>query len=639
MTWHRGLIVAAGATAFAVIAYALLLSGTLDIISSFSGNHNGVRKLSPFSSPGTASSFYPFRWQDSERERLRTVLSRPTEPPVATDALGLARYAEFARRNGDEAVLREGMRREPQNALYHYLLADIYIRQGLDGYGPKTDKATGKFWYDYTIKDRKKLDMGMRELAIGMRLPLRNHRDTLLRAQLDAMPRVDSTSDYIQSICAMAAVIYPEFGKMRNFARVNGYYLSLLLAEGKRAEAEPFLHTGERLAVQMNTEKPRVLIGELVALAVAELCKKNDARVCRQYGLTREATSIETRIDTLMGETRAWKGSVNKKPDSDKVLVNHAGVLAGFLLPVFSPSQEKWITPETLRPSRLVEYIVFEGGVLVILATIFFMLLVYAGLHYWRIRIATRGAAPAAGVALTGRDWVRIIAIGYLVPLVIYLLYIATPALSGRDHSIWYSRLQFVGGMLFFVLWTLLVPTTMAAGTIWRRSMAIGAVEVSQRGKTQLSRGVAAFCAFIWANLAGYFLLIPLMCIVLSAVTVLIPPSLLATALVVAISSLVLLGIPLIHARFRRTPPESASHYLALARSMITVYAVFTLLLGALLPVCRAFERHYIQTDRVMGIMNERDNICLTYLEGRLTTMLSEQVRDGAEKLGMAWDE
>ena len=77
---------------------------------------------------------------------------------------------------GNEQVYREGIRREPHNALYHYLLADMYLKQALQGDGPSIDKKTGVLHYDYKVTDRSKLDQGMQELAIGLPLPFA-HRE------------------------------------------------------------------------------------------------------------------------------------------------------------------------------------------------------------------------------------------------------------------------------------------------------------------------------------------------------------------------------------------------------------------------------------------------------------------------------
>ena len=98
-----------------------------------------------------------------------------------------------------------------------------------------------------------------------------------------------------------------------------------------------------------------------------------------------------------------------------------------------------------------------------------------------------------------------------------------------------------------------------------------------------------------------------------------------------------MLALPLAPALWERHQAGAAPFHLAMARSLITVYAVMALFFAALVPVCAAFERHYIQIDQVMAPMNQGEDIAFTMVEGRLVIMLRGGVRDGARALGIAW--
>ena len=57
---------------------------------------------------------------------------------------------------------------------------------------------------------------------------------------------------------------------------------------------------------------------------------------------------------------------------------------------------------------------------------------------------------------------------------------------------------------------------------------------------------------------------------------------------------------------------------------------------AALVPVCAAFECYYIRIDPVMSTMRQGDDIFINMVEGKLSLMLRQGVRDGATKLGFA---
>ena len=707
MLWRRLLIVVAGVAALALAVCFTMKSG---ITQAMKEDLSSMPFGAPFGKLGAqysdiAESCYPYVWQKAQRERLRELLTWPTTPPSGTDELSLARYARYAENHTeDENVLREGMRRDPQNAYYHYLLAYLYIKGAIDGPGPvrpsknhtqvssrskrqkrhtgtisPTDELTFElpralhhpaqepeirptdisgrvlspkeaertFHYEYQVTDRRLLDRGMQELATGLRLPFHSRRGTIVQAQLTAMPPARSFDTRISEISVMANILFPEYAKARIFARVNGYYLSLLLREGKRTEAEPFLHTGERLSVQLANDTPPTLIAQLVALAVSELCRQNDTAVCCTLGYPREAEAIESRHAILMGKVRQWEkiGRLEHRKQHEQLLKDHAGILPGILFPVFGTQPEGLITEDTLRPSRLVEYVVAEEWVTALLAMLLFMLLVCAGLKYWRWKIITRGAGVAEpGIDLSTGDWARVIGIGFLLPLTLYLLYIATPTLSLRDHGLAFTTehgihlaaVHFIGGLGICVLWMLIVPTTMTAGILWRRSLDAGMLMVESPWRARFTRLGVALLSLIWAGLGIGTILVPVSWGLVSIVSSSRFRDPMQVVLIM-LFGLVLLGIPLLPVLWERGHVEHAAYHLAMARTMIAVYAVLTVLVAVLPFVCAAYEREYIRTDKLMGLAGQGDEIEFTSVELQVVKMLRADVREGATKLQIPW--
>ena len=195
----------------------------------------------------------------------------------------------------------------------------------------------------------------MQELAIGSQLPFLSHREVLLHAQLDAMPPIRSFGDRIEEISVFASVLFPEFGKIRGLARVNGFYLQTLLSEGKRKEAEPFIHTGELLVVQLANDQHPSLIGLLVTQAVGSISERYDARVCRSFGLNDEAAMIEAHQKILLGKMREWKENRHNElgRKNNELVTKHGGMMAAILLPVFGAEPGGVISQESLSPSCL----------------------------------------------------------------------------------------------------------------------------------------------------------------------------------------------------------------------------------------------------------------------------------------------
>ncbi|HEY3377641.1 MAG TPA: hypothetical protein VGL77_09120, partial [Armatimonadota bacterium] len=161
------------------LAVLVALLFTLAVVPRMAGQSSGM--LTP---ADHAMACYPYRWQGAQREKLQALLTAPTAPPTGRDALALARYAEYALRNRTEAVIVEGIRRDPGNALYHYLRADQLLQKAIDDKIPYTDAATGVVHIDCRVLDRPRLDRAMHELALGMALPYHTRHHALVQAQM-----------------------------------------------------------------------------------------------------------------------------------------------------------------------------------------------------------------------------------------------------------------------------------------------------------------------------------------------------------------------------------------------------------------------------------------------------------------------
>jgi hypothetical protein len=622
----------AGLRLITVASIGPLTVDSVDMVSNLS---------STFPQVSLAESCYPFNQQAAERAQLEKLLEPPAAPPEETDALGLARYAEYARRldwqDADyEQVMREGMRRDPNNALYHYLLAFRRSKLALEGDYREKGMPDGSF--DYRVKDRPLLDQAMEELATGLQLPLNNRRYDLIIARLNAMPKARLFEERFREMAMLYSTDDGGFTQMRQLGRISSFYLSLLLSERRRTKAESFLRTSERMNIQLAGEKVLTLNGLEYGFTINTNSMRDDSAVCRQHGLTDETEEIARRYAMVTGAMQRWRDSQRNEQQRDRfdMMLKQRSSLWD-LLPLASTFDPQSITPETLRPSRLIEYTVYEEIAVVLLPLLFVGLMLYSALKYLRWRLALAGQeVPPHDMRLSAGDWLRVLLIGFLLPVGLYALYIALP-ISGRGYNLYTSSAQFLTGVGVFLLWVLIIPTSIAAGAVWGRSMDAGIIEEHRPGAAALFRGFSSVLALIWAVFAARSLLLLPGLLALDLFTVsrfhaseapLGSPWLEHAGIV-----LLLVLLAFLPALWERYHTDCSQHFLALSRAMIPVYAVLALCTAALYPALLNLERHYLRQDKVMTTMRTTDTIAFTQAEGRLVLELREMVLKGARQL------
>lgn len=580
---------------------------------------------------------WPGRWQTGRRHRLRKLLRLTDGPPRDTNELSLARYAEYALQlapssSNFEGVMLEGRKRDPRNALYPYLLAHHYLTRALDGPPPEVDKKTGKTTYHYRVKNRKLLDRAMREVAAGLDMPFFSRRGELLRARLATMPPPETFESRFLQIGVMARIKFPEYSKLRHLVRVNGFYLNLLFTEGRRSEAKPFLSTGETLALQVTRDDPPTLTGMLVALALHAISERSDAWVCRQFGMDREADRLCHRYTTTMKRLAAWKRNASQSNQGNAWLEycrKYAGVFGAILLPVLG--RQESLTPESLRPCRLLDYVMIEGFASAVLGSVFLTLLGYSGLIALRWRLVSRdGPTPDARLSFTQDEWLRVWTLGLAWPLGLYVLCSTVPVLSGRSHCIVSSCFLFFPAIAAFVLWLLIVPESLAAKALRQHSVAAGLTDPSDH--TLGKRCWSALKTVLWVHVAGGPVLGSVCWVLLSVLY----PSLYPFGLVIlccvamGVAMVVLTTIP---GRQERRNLHLACYRLAHLHTTSRVYAVLAVVCAGLYVACLARERHLLRIDTVMGPMNTKEVVAFTSAEGKVVLRLQRWVLEDNRKL------
>jgi len=641
MRWRLLLILLAMLIAFfaainVVLQNRLNQQNAEEVVVFCPGCTGSVKFIAKFSAlyDDFAESAYPFRWQVKAREQLRTLLYPADSPPTGTDEAAIARYAEYALEHRQtRAVILTGMRRDPRNALYHYLLAYHDFHFAITGNYPK--KTPGAFHYTYTVKDRRLLDEGLHELAVGMKLPFRSRRDTLLRARFSALKTSDDYIGYNNDLQLTMFDSIPEYSFLRDIARRNGYFLTLLLSEGKRTEAEPFVHTGERLGIQLLNDAPYGLTKMLVAQALIKISSLHDVDICRQYGLNREADDLARQCSVLMQPINLYRAHhTDKEKQTEEFCRKHSATLIGILMPIFglTPGQSP-LTVETLRPGRLMQYVFSEKYLAGCLLSILGLLLLAQCVKYlrWK-RIARATETLPATIALTAADWARIVCWGFLLPLAIYLLYFIGLL---EPYNPTTFETPYLIGIGFVALWIVLVPESIAARRLWKQTISQDLMTADAYHQSWLPYRMAPLPTLIWAVAGLVTLALPVVYAVLSLVSR--SPFLHAGHVVFAIiMPPVTLAILLIPSLWERHHPDHAAVQMALSRNLATVFAALVLLIASLIPICGACERHYLQSDTVMGIIKQGPEIGVTKIEGYVVSTLRNDILAKAKELHVA---
>lgn len=312
------------------------------------------------------------------------------------------------------------------------------------------------------------------------------------------------------------------------------------------------------------------------------------------------------------------------------------------ILPILG-DQRSWITAQALRPSRLVDYILVEEMFVVILSVLLLTLLLFAGLKYLRWKLILRGQAETVPLVTPSRAaWMSALGWGFLLPFALYLVCVSFPQVSGRSYNIIISAPEFSRMILNFSIWILLLPAIIMANHIrWRCNME-DLLPRQSSWQQSCERFGAVITTLAWIVLAAPLVLwVPVMVLMPLFTESPLPFAGLSGGIRIVVTVVMMLiacGLVLLPAVWEWKRPQMATLYCSQARAVLLVYAVLLLAVTALYPVLRGFEYHYIQQDRVMGIMHEKGRIAFTRAEGKLVLQLREQFNEGARRLQIPLD-
>lgn len=379
-----------------------------------------------------------------------------------------------------ERAMRQGMRVDPDNALYHYLLADAYFQRAMEYTETKIteDKQTHRTInrYDYRLTDRNMLEKGIREFRTGLARPaLRTYHTEMGRLQFAALPTPRHSEDYLDRIVFAATVLFPELAHYRELGRRFPYAGLVLIKEGRTAEGEALLHAWKPYTEHLLGDRITFLIQYLAAAAIGDLSSETCAQQYDALGRPETARQMRREADDCLRPYRDWRANRSARNDAyDEAC--RSSVLASMLFPIGGPGAPK-IAPKDLAPLRGLDQTWLEiagaSGLLILLTLVMVYVAIVALIY------ALLGKRPEKRPLLilpAWKDLARILGLGVLLPLLVYVL-VTRSGLDGRQYGlglqpwrfvIFCTELVLLGGAL------LIVPQVLAKRTLDFRCRALG---------------------------------------------------------------------------------------------------------------------------------------------------------------------
>ena len=384
-----------------------------------------------------------------------------------------ALYALFADNSHEAsyvAAMRRGEQIEPQNALYNVLLANYYLNTGVLPIDNKVKKPHEIPTDD--LLDRRTFELGNAEVLKAAGKPyLHTYQGVILQKRLNALPPAQFTEDYLNRLCISASVLFPYYSKFRNLARTIPGCARLLIAENRPREAEAMMDAWKPLTRQiLHDDTDSTLIQKLVALAIGTLLSHESACVYDQLGATekaRDARATYTRFIEAKARFLQMDTGLGTKD-----LLKKSGSALGSMWGM-SIYEEPGAPPPTARdltPNRMLEHVLIEEAATNAITLLLLLALLGTLLQgaLWLIRCRRAAAVPIL-LMPPARVLLRALALGLLLPMLLYWGYSRLPIIGGREYGWGYMWPRFSVELLLLAIMLLWLPARLLRKYIRQR--------------------------------------------------------------------------------------------------------------------------------------------------------------------------
>ena len=334
---------------------------------------------------------------------------------------------------------------EPENALYDFLLAALFLKNALEFPGMDKDS--------FQIRDRVLLDRAMTLFRTGLDKPYCRTYIWEMAKKRNAIihRKITDFASTMERIRIQSQIPLPYLNLFRSLGKALPFYGELLNAEGNRSDGEFFLNAWKPF-VRHIVKEENVLVGILVANSI----------VGQQSRFARLPVPEERQRELDQARAPIEKWHSRQIPPG---YFQGAGFLGSLLLPaVYTPNDAG---PQSMfTPERKLDY-VFANGVMLQLLNMLgcFILCWYAV----GMLISLLLGRPGFLLTFSRHDRVRIAVWGVLVPVVLFFVLMELTPLGGRSYGL--NSLN-PGGFLrlaleaFFFIFLLPLPFLI----LWRRA-------------------------------------------------------------------------------------------------------------------------------------------------------------------------
>ena len=264
----------------------------------------------------------------------------------------------------------------------------------------------------------------------------------MLRERSDILGQPRRLVDLVQRTAIAAAVLLPDLAQFRTLSRGSRLYAELLISEGNTEEATPFLNAWRTMTVQL-AEDSFTLIDVLVVGALAKDAKTSIPPIYRQIGKDAEAVRTIVNAETLSGPVSEWRNRRTQareegpKPQeqqrNEQILQERAGVLVAMMLPALG----QWPNAQEYEAERMLEYTVVTEFLLSVLAAVFLVAMGVCLMVSLRWRFFRSNDAPPPPILFPDiRSSAKIIGVGVILPVAIFLFVTRYVPLSGQHYSV-----------------------------------------------------------------------------------------------------------------------------------------------------------------------------------------------------------
>lgn len=441
----------------------------------------------------------------------------------------------------------------------------------------------------YTLLDQAKFEQSLALFyqAAGAK-HIRSHQEELLRERIRYLPQGNDSITRLQPVAYLTAQPTPHF-QLTKLSRVISVEAERCKKEKDRKALEKLIPAWRRVGEEL-THDSLTLVDALIAKVWFHGNTKILSEAARECGMDTEADQLEKMHKVLEADKARKKAHHN--PEEERLFEQKSGILHNFAtsLSYRQVRNPQPLTEGSLLPGKMTDH-AFSGRFFSFTGW-FIMAILVAG--NWLVRY--RNPKPVSPITeplmrvLRPADWLWILGVGLVLPVLYYQLIQHFTPLSAREFSVYFT--------------TLSMPAAQFTGMVFLVIVALPTVCRFRLGKRLPAVG-SRISALHWGALASAALSIPA-----AGIPPWIPEQmemlLYGVASVLAIPLLIFLWW-LFLGVFQNG--ENILSRAIVQRAMVPSYAIAALLLVLWIPVYQAEEAHWISQDQILKISEETPGV------------------------------